>query len=60
MTPQEIKELRQSLNLSLETFSRKIGVSSRSIDRWERGQAKPLPVFMAKLEALREELKKLR
>jgi len=41
MTPNEIKQTRQALNLTQKEFAAKIGCSYRSIQNWEGGQRKP-------------------
>jgi len=41
MTPTEIKQTRQALNLTQKEFAAKIGCSYRSIQNWEGGQRKP-------------------
>lgn len=37
----EIKRIRQSLYLSQEMFAKEIGVSFTTVNRWEKGKAKP-------------------
>lgn len=44
MSGTEIRALRETMGLSLEKFASKIGVSSRTIFRWEHNQATPSPM----------------
>ena len=41
MDAKEIKRFREELGLSQEQLARKIGVSLRSVARWESGEGKP-------------------
>jgi len=52
MQPEDIKELRKSLKLSQEKLAALFGISWNTINRWERGLAKPSPMAMQKLEEL--------
>ena len=38
---QDIRALRKRLGLSQREFAKRLGVSTRSVKRWERGQSKP-------------------
>ena len=40
-TPESIRALRQQLQLSQEEFAAQLGVSYRSVNRWENGHATP-------------------
>ncbi len=53
MIPKEIKELRKKLELSQEDFARKVGVTSGTVGRWERGKGEP------KTKAILEKLKEI-
>ena len=55
MTSQEIKELRQKLGLSQEYFAIKVGVSAKTVARWERG-TKPIPLAVEKLEQIKRDM----
>jgi DNA-binding transcriptional regulator YiaG len=41
MNSEEIKELRQSMNLSQEAFAQEIGVTLNTVSRWENGHIHP-------------------
>ena len=44
MKADEIRELRDKLRLTQVEFAQRIGVSSITISRWERGANRPLPL----------------
>ncbi|MDZ8189660.1 MAG: helix-turn-helix domain-containing protein [Nostoc sp. ChiSLP02] len=58
-----IRELRQELNLSQEKFAAKLGVSLRTVNRWENRSAMPsqmaLKLIQEMLEKMGEPGKKL-
>ncbi|PIG94279.1 transcriptional regulator [Gloeocapsopsis sp. IPPAS B-1203] len=43
---------QQRLELSQLKFAEKIGVSFHSVNRWENGRTKPLPLAMKQIETL--------
>lgn len=45
-----IRELRQHLELTQEQFAAELGVTCSSVNRWENGRSKPLPLAMRKIE----------
>ena len=45
-----VSETRHRLELSQVKFAAKVGVSFQSINRWENGRAKPLPVALKQIE----------
>jgi len=47
-----VRELRERLGLTQETFAREVGVSAMTISRWERGLAGPTQLARKQLEAL--------
>ncbi len=47
-----VRETRQRLNLSQTKFAAKLGVSFQSINRWENGRTKPLPIALKQIEHL--------
>lgn len=51
MTGTEIRELRQSYGESQEVFAARLGVTGKTVHRWEKGTV-PLPAFRAKLARL--------
>lgn len=52
MNPEEIKALRKKLKLSQEGMGHLIGVSFTTINRWEKGKRKPIPLALAKLKQI--------
>lgn len=51
-----VRETRQRLGLSQEKFAAKLGVSFQSVNRWENGRVKPLPMALRQIEALLEQM----
>ncbi|MEP0917205.1 helix-turn-helix domain-containing protein [Leptolyngbya sp. DQ-M1] len=49
--PDLIRQLRQHLNLSQEKFAAKLGVSFKTVNRWERGHSLPSPMALKLIEA---------
>jgi DNA-binding transcriptional regulator YiaG len=47
-----VRETRQRLELSQAKFAAKLGVSFQSINRWENGRTKPLPIALKQIEQL--------
>lgn len=47
-----VRETRQRLKLSQAKFAAKLGVSFQSINRWENGRTKPLPIAVKQIEQL--------
>ncbi|MBW4471891.1 MAG: helix-turn-helix domain-containing protein [Stenomitos rutilans HA7619-LM2] len=47
-----VRETRQRLQLSQVKFATKLGVSFQSVNRWENGRTKPLPVALKQIEHL--------
>ena len=47
-----LKELREKKGLSKEELAKKMGVSARSIYRWEEKQHRPHKVFEKKLKRI--------
>ena len=41
MKPNEIKELRESLKMSRKEFASVVGVSHRTVEKWEYGTRNP-------------------
>lgn len=55
----EVRDLMRKHNLSREDVASRLGVSVRSIDRWERGKTFPQSRFMIReFEKLKQELEK--
>ncbi len=51
-TPARIRGLRDSLGLGRERFGRLILASAKSVERWEKGETEPAPVFQDALDRL--------
>ncbi|HEY9736825.1 MAG TPA: helix-turn-helix domain-containing protein [Trichocoleus sp.] len=51
-----IRHLRQHLNLSQEKFAAKLGVSFKTVNRWERGHTVPSPMALKLIEELSQSL----
>lgn len=47
-----VRETRQRLELSQANFAAKLGVSFQSVNRWENGRTKPLPIALKQIEHL--------
>ncbi|MEP0918740.1 helix-turn-helix transcriptional regulator, partial [Leptolyngbya sp. DQ-M1] len=47
-----VRETRQRLELSQAKFAVRLGVSFQSVNRWENGRTKPLPIVLKQLEHL--------
>jgi DNA-binding transcriptional regulator YiaG len=47
-----IRHLRQHLNLSQEKFAAKLGVSFKTVNRWEKGHTVPSPMALKLIEEL--------
>ena len=50
----EIKQLREKLGLTQEQLAHKLGVTVKTVNRWERGKAKPSPMARRLLSVLEE------
>lgn len=51
--PVLIRALRHQLQLSQEEFAAQLGVSHRSVNRWENRRATPSPMTLKLIKALR-------
>ncbi len=47
-----VKETRKRLGLTQLQFAKILGVSFQSVNRWERGKTKPLPIILKQIEEL--------
>jgi DNA-binding transcriptional regulator YiaG len=52
ISPQEIREIRERLNLTQEQLAERLSVDSRSVKRWEAGENKPGADYRRKLRNL--------
>jgi len=48
----QIKELRLKLGLTQEALARKLGITSQSVSRWERGLFQPTSLALRALNKL--------
>lgn len=51
-----VRETRQRLKLSQTNFAVRLGVSFQSVNRWENGRTKPLPIVLKQIEHLLVEM----
>ncbi|MEH2122312.1 helix-turn-helix domain-containing protein [Nostoc sp.] len=51
-----IRELRQQLNLSQEKFAAKLGVSLRTVNRWENGSTVPSQMALKLIEEMLQKM----
>lgn len=51
-----VKETRKRLGLTQVQFAQVLGVSFQSVNRWERGKTKPLPIVLKLLEEMVKEM----
>jgi DNA-binding transcriptional regulator YiaG len=51
-----VRETRQRLNLSQEKFTATLRVSFQSVNRWENGRTKPLPIALKQIEQLLDQM----
>jgi len=52
----EVRELREKLNLSQQSFAERLGVGIASVSRWERGAGRPSKLAMMRVNQLADEL----
>jgi transcriptional regulator with XRE-family HTH domain len=51
-----VKETRKRLGLTQLQLAQTLGVSFQSVNRWERGKTKPLPIVLKQIEAMVKEM----
>jgi putative transcriptional regulator len=51
-----IRHLRRQLNLSQEQFAGRLGVSFKTVNRWENGHTTPSPMALKLIAALIEDM----
>lgn len=54
-TPENVKALREKLQLSQEEFAARLGVSFSTVNRWENGHVAPKKLALFRLEKLAQE-----
>ncbi len=52
MTGDEVLEFRKSLGVSQEKFAHMLGTTTNSVNRWERGKAKPSRLYVKEIKEL--------
>jgi DNA-binding transcriptional regulator YiaG len=55
-TAELVKETRKRLGLTQLQFAKTLGVSFQSVNRWERGKTKPLPIILKQIEVMVKEM----
>jgi len=51
-----VKQTRKRLGLTQLQFAKTLGVSFQSVNRWERGRTKPLPIILKQIELMVKEM----
>jgi transcriptional regulator with XRE-family HTH domain len=51
-----VKETRKRLGLTQLQFAKILGVSFQSVNRWERGKTRPLPIILKQIEVMVREM----
>ena len=52
MKPDQIRQLRKTLDLTQQQFAERLGVSFVTLNRWENGQSRPSALGLARLQEL--------
>jgi DNA-binding transcriptional regulator YiaG len=60
MSPQQIKKLRQDLQLTQQQLADKIGARQHTVARWETGMNEPKGAYAMLLRQLAEKVKRRR
>jgi DNA-binding transcriptional regulator YiaG len=58
MLPEDIRQLRQKMGLSIRAFAQKAGVAHTTIVRWENGTNSPKGLQLERLERLAKRAEK--
>ncbi len=53
-SPGHLRTLRDALGLTQQQFADRLGVSSQTVSRWERGEARPSEPTLARIRALQQ------
>jgi type I restriction enzyme M protein len=53
--PRLLKEIRRRLGLTQEQLAHRIGVSFTSVNHWERGRRRPIPIALDKIKTLAQQ-----
>ena len=51
----DLKAIRKKMRLTRTEFAFRIGVSTHTVARWEKGAFEPHPVFARKIDELKKE-----
>ncbi len=51
-----VKDTRKRLGMTQLQFAKTLGVSFQSVNRWERGKTKPLPIILKQIEVMVKEI----
>ena len=54
MKPQEIKSVRVGLRMTQEQFGMRVGVTRRTVLRWEIGLSVPHRIFIGRIQDVRD------
>lgn len=54
--PSPNRQTRKCLELAQVQFAQALGVSFQSVNRWERGKTKPLPIVLKQIEVMVKEM----
>ncbi len=57
---ERIRQLRQELNMTQESFAHEIGVTFATVNRWENGRTIPNKVAQKVLRLLEKKLRKMK
>ena len=50
---EELKKLRKKMGIRQEDFAKMLDVDPLTISRWERGERRPMPVHLRKIERIK-------
>ena len=48
----EVKQLRERLGLTIDQLAKELGVTCRTVYRWEAGESEAHPIYLARLQAM--------
>lgn len=55
--PALLKDIRRQFGLTQEQLAHRIGVSFTSVNHWERGRRRPIPIALDKVKAVARQAK---
>lgn len=56
LTGDEVRALRKALHLTQESFAMELHVTTATVNRWERGHARPTPSLAQRMRVMRSAL----